>query len=250
MDADLAFEEVFEIERELRDIEATLDAQRRREREALTEAFREANAETLYDAAERTYPLTTPEKEAVRRSSVGPATLFPEREADYRDLEADQRRARERLADFHRDVFAELGTDRSYEQTLTATPDRLDEPYLTVRVRNGDDVLVLRVDNPTSEGYVYHGADAYPPADVANALRLFETVDEIDVNRIGFLTYDNALLDHGSLDGIEPDEERIRAALRVEILDALDRLDYEYVEREDSPVLTYVETVAEHGLAD
>jgi hypothetical protein len=250
MDADLAFEEVFEIERELRDVEGRLDTQRRQERDELTAAFREANAETLHDAAERTYPLTAPEKEAVRRSSVGPATLFPDREAEYRDLEADQRDARERLAAFHRDVFAELAADRAYEQTLTATPDRLDEPYLTVRVRNDDDVLVLRVDNPTTEGYVYHAADAYPPADVENAIRLFETVDEIDVDRIGFLTYDNALLDHDSLDGIEPDEERIRAALRVEILDALDRLDYEYVEREDSPVLTYVETIAEGGLAN
>jgi hypothetical protein len=249
MDADLAFDDVFELEGDLREIEVSLAEQRRTERAALTEAFRAANAETLHDAAERTYPLTAPEKEAVRRSSVGPATLFPDREADYRDLEADQRRARERLAAFHRDVFTELAADRAYEQSLTSTPDRLDEPYLTARLRRGDDVLVLRVDNPTTEGYAYRAAEDYPPEDVENALRLFETVDEIDVDRIGFLTYDNALLDHGALDGIERDEERIRAALRVEILDALDGLDYAYIEREDSPVLTYVEAVAEHGLA-
>jgi hypothetical protein len=249
MDADLAFEEAFEIERELRAVERDLAEQRRAAREELTEAFRTANAETLHDAAERTYPLSTPEKEAVRRDSVGPATLFPEREADYRDLAADQRRARRELAAFHRDAFAALGAAESYEQRLTETPDDLDDPYLAARLRDGDDEGVLRVDNPTTEGYAYHAADEYPPADVENALRLFETIDEIAVDRIGFLTHDNALLDHGAIDG-DADEDRIRAALRVEILDALESLDYEYVEREDSPLLTYVETVDEHGLAD
>lgn len=250
MDANLAFDEVFELERDLRAVERDLAEQRRAERAALTEAFRTANAETLHDAAERTYPFTTPEKEAVRRSSVGPATLFPEREADFRDLEADQRRARDQLASFHRDVFAELAADRPYEQDLTLTPDRLDDPYLTARLRRGDDVLVLHVDNPTTEGYTYRAADDYPPEDVESALRLFETIDEIDVDRIGFLTYDNALLDHSSLDGIDPDEDRIRAALRVEILDALAGLDYAYIEREESPVLAYVEAVEEHGLTE
>ena len=250
MDADLAFEEVFDIERELREIERDLAEQRRTERDALTDAFREANAETLHDAAERTYPLTAPEKEAVRRSSVGPATLFPDREAEYRELRSDQRRARRELASFHRDVFTTLAADQPYEQDVTEAPDRLGEPYATLRLRRGDDVLVLGIDNPTTEGYVYHAAESYPPADVESALRLFETIDEIDVDRIGFLTYDNALLDHGALDGIERDEERIRAALRVEILDALDALDYAYLEREDSPVLAYVEAVEEYGLAD
>jgi len=247
MDADLDFEEGFEIERELRAVEADLAERREAAREELTAAFRAANAETLHDAGERTYPLSTPEKEAVRRDSVGPATLFPEREADYRDRAADQRRARRELAAFHRDAFAALADGESYEQDLTERADTLDGPYLTARLRDGDDVVVLRVDNPTTEGYAYHAAEASPPADVENALRLFETVDEIDVDRIGFLTHDNALLDHDAIDG-DGDEDRIRAALRVEILDALDAIDYEYVEREDSPLLTYVETVTEHGL--
>lgn len=249
MESDLAFEEAFDIERELRAVERDLAAQRRESLAALTEAFRAANAETLHDAAERTYPLSAPEKEAVRRSSVGPATLFPDREADYRDLAADQRRARRELAAFHRDAFTTLAEDQSYEQTLTESADALDDHYLTARLRHGNDVVVLRIDNPVTVGYAYHAAEAYPPADVENALRLFETVDDIDTDRIGFLTYDNALLDHDSLDGTA-DDERIRAALRVEILDALDAIDYAYVEREDSPILTCVETVAEHGLAD
>ena len=246
MNSDLDFEEVFELERELRTVERELNDQRTELRTELTAAFRRANADTLHDAAEREYPLSRPEKRAVRRETTGPVRLFSEWEAAYRELAADQRTARERLAAFHRDVFTELAAEEAYTVTVEPGGTSLDGPYLDVRARDGDAVVALAVDNPETEGYAYRTTAEYTEQDVENALRLSESLPDIDVERFGFLTHDTALVDGVGVDTTDP--ERLRAYVRAEILEGLDALDYEYVETEGSPILAFLETVDERGL--
>jgi hypothetical protein len=245
MDSELDFEEVFELERELRAVEQSLNDQRTELRTELTAAFRRANADTLHDAQDREYPLSRPEKRAVRRETAGPVRLLPEWEDAYRELADDQRTARERLTAFHRDVFTTLAEDVPY--TLTAEPGgtSLDQPYLDVRARDGDSVVVLAVDNPVTEGYAYRTTGEYTEQDVENALRLSESLPDIDIERFGFLTHDTALI--GDIDADTTDPERIRAHVRVEILEGLDAVDYEYVETDESPILAFLETVDERG---
>ncbi|MFB6083565.1 MAG: hypothetical protein ABEJ94_04915 [Halorientalis sp.] len=248
MDADLDFEELFELERELRAVERELRDRRTELRTELTAAFRRANADTLHDAAEREYPLSKPEKRAVRRETTGPVRLFPEWEDTYRAVAEDQRTARERLAAFHRDAVEELADGAPYAVTVERGGTSLDEPYLDVRARDGDGVVALSVDNPVTEGYAYRTTDEYTEQDVENALRLSESLPEIDVERFGFLTHDTALVDGVGIDTTDP--ERIRAHVRVEILEGLDAVDYEYVETEGSPILAFLETVDDRGLGE
>ncbi|AQL42618.1 hypothetical protein BV210_07800 [Halorientalis sp. IM1011] len=246
MNSDLDFEEVFELERELRTVERELNDQRTELRTELTAAFRRANADTLHDAAEREYPLSRPEKRAVRRETTGPVRLFPEWEDAYRELAADQRTARERLAAFHRDAITDLAESEPYTVTVESGGTSLDQPYLDVRARDGDAVVALAVDNPETEGYAYRSTGEYTEQDVENALRLAESLPDIDVERFGFLTHDTALVDGVGVDTTDP--ERIRAHVRAEILDGLESLDYEYVETRESPILTFLEAIDERGL--
>ncbi|RXK50038.1 hypothetical protein [Halorientalis pallida] len=246
MDSELDFEEAFELERELRAVERALHDQRTELQTELTAAFRRANADTLHDADQRDYPLSRPEKRAVRRETAGPVRFLPEWEDAYRELADDQRTARERLTAFHRDVFTALAADAPY--TVTAEPGgtSLDRPYLDVRARDGDGVVVLAVDNPVTEGYAYRTTDEYTEQDVENALRLHESLPDIDIERFGFVTHDTALV--GDIDADTTEPERIRAHVRVEILEGLDAVDYEYVETDGSPILAFLETVDERGL--
>ncbi len=248
MDTDLDFEEVFELERELRAVERELNDQRIELRTELTAAFRRANADTLHDAEERAYPLSRPEKRAVRRETAGPVRLLPEWEEAYRELASDQRTARERLTGFHRDIFTELAESEPYNVTVETGGTNLDQPYLDVRARDGDGVVVLAVDNPVTEGYTYRTTAAYTEQDVENALRLHESLPDIDIERFGFLTHDTALV--GDIGADTTDPERIRAHVSVEILDGLDAVDYEYVNTERSPLLAFLETADERGLGE
>ena len=247
MNSDLDFEEVFELERELRTVERELNDQRTELRTELTAAFRRANADTLHDAAEREYPLSRPEKRAVRRETTGPVRLFSEWETAYRELAADQRTARERLAAFHRDVFTELAAEEAYTVTVEPGGTSLDGPYLDVRARDGDAVVALAVDNPETEGYAYRTTEEYTEQDVENALRLHESLPEVDVERFGFLIHDTALV--GDAVGADADDpDRIRAHARAEILEGLDAVDYDYLQTDESPLLAFLEAVADHGL--
>lgn len=245
MDTDLDFEEVFELERELRAVERELNDQRSELRTELTAAFRRANADTLHDAAEREYPLSRPEKRAVRRETTGPVRLFPEWEDAYRELASDQRTARERLSAFHHDAVTELAGGEPYTVTVETSGSGLDQSYLDVRARDGDSVVVLAVDNPVTEGYAYRTTAEYTERDVENALRLHESLPDIDIERFGFLTHDTALVDDIGADTADP--ERIRAHVRVEILDGLDAVDYEYVRTDESPLLLFLETITNRG---
>jgi hypothetical protein len=247
MSSDRDVEELFELERELRSVERELDRQRLELREELTAAFRRSNADTLHDADERSYPLSRPEKRAVRRETTGPVRLLPEWEEAYRELAADQRTARERLASFHRDAFTAVAASEPYTLTVDGSTTSLDQPYLDVRARGADGVVVLEVDNPVTEGYAYRTTAGYSEQDVENALRLHESLPDVDIERFGFLTHDTALVDD-AVGGDADDPERIRAHLRVEILDGLDAVDYEYLHTEGSPILTLLETVEERGL--
>lgn len=247
MDADLDFEELFELERELRALERALDRQRRELRTELTAAFRRCNADTLHDAADRDYPLSRPEKRAVRRETTGPVRLLPEWEAAYRELASDQRTARERLAAFHRDAFTELADAEPYALTVEDRDTGLDRPYLDVRARDGTSVVVLELDNPVTEGYAYRTTSEFTEQDVENALRLHESLPDVDVERFGFLIHDTALIDDDvRTDTADPD--RLRAHLRVEILEGLDAVDYTYHRTEGSPLLSFLESVAIRGL--
>jgi len=246
MDSDLDFEELFELERELRAVERELHDRRTELLTELTAAFRRANDDTLHDADEREYPLSRPEKRAVRRETTGPVRLFPEWEDTYREVADDQRTARDRLAAFHRDAVTELAAGEPYTVTVEPGGTSLDQPYLDVRARDGDGVVVLTIDNPVTEGYAYRTTAEYTEQDVENALRLSESLPDIDVERFGFLTHDTALVDGVGVDTTDP--ERLRAHVRAEILDELDAVDYEYVETEGSPILAFLEAVDERGL--
>ena len=247
MNSESDFEAVFELERELRSIERELDRQRTELRTELTAAFRRLNADALHDAAEREYPLSKPEKRAVRRETVGPVRLLPEWEETYRDLAADQRTARERLAAFHRDVFVDLADTEPYAVTVETDDAALDRPYLKVRARGVDGVVVLELDNPVTEGYAYRTTEEYTEQDVENALRLHESLPEVDVERFGFLIHDTALV--GDAVGADADDpDRIRAHARAEILEGLDAVDYDYLQTDESPLLAFLEAVADHGL--
>ena len=248
MSSDPDFETVFETEAELRALEADLDRQRRDLRTELTAAFRRLHGETLHDAADREYPFTQPEKRAVRRETVGPVELLPEWEAAYRDLAADQRTARERLAAFHRDVFTDLAADQPYSLTVETNAARLDRPYLDLWVRGEAAVVGLEVDNPLTEGYAYRTDRDYSEQDVQNGLQLLSGLADIDIDRFGFLVHDTALVDEDDVRVDTDDPEQLRAHVQVEILDGLAAVDYEFIETEDSPVLAFLEAVEAYGL--
>lgn len=248
MDADLDFATVFATESELRELTARLAERRTELRAALTDAFRRRNADTLRNAGERPYPLTTPEKQAVRRETAGPVTLFPEWEERYEAVADDERAARERLAAFHRDVFAALAAAAPYDLQTEADATVLDRPYLTVRARGERGVVVLELDAGRVEGYTYRTTAAYTERDVENALRLCESLAEVDLGRFDFLTHDTALVD-ATVGAGATDPDRLRDRLRVEILEGLAAVDYEYVETDDSPVLAFLEACEAAGLA-
>lgn len=245
MDSDSDFETVFETERELRSIERTLDRQRRTLYEELTAAFRRLNEDNLHDAADREYPLTEPEKRAVRRETTGPVRMLPSWEERYRELAADQREAREQLASFHEDVFSAIAETDTYNLTIEASGTKLDRPYLDLWVRDGDSILVLSVDNPDTEGYAYRTTEEYTEHDIENALQLLEGLDDIDMERFGFLVHDTSLVDDDVRDDVE-DTDQLRARARLQLLEGLEAVDYEYIQTEDSPVLTFIETIDEY----
>lgn len=241
--SEFTMETAFETEAELRSIERELDRQRRALREELTAAFRRLNDDALHDVAEREYPFTTPEKRAVRRETVGPVQLLPEWEESYRDLADDQRTARQRLGEFHRDTFTMLADGEPYSLSVSDPKTNLTRPYLELRVRHEDRTVVLSVDNPVTEGYVYRHSTEYTERDVENALALCADIEDVDVDRLGLRTYNTELVDFTQIRNESDDPEQLRQRVQLEILETLESLDYEPVHTEESPLLAFIETV-------
>lgn len=243
-------ETAFELEAELRSIERELDRQRTELREELTAAFRRLNGDALHDAADREYPFTTPEKRAVRRETVGPVQLLPEWEERYRDLADDQRTARERLAEFHRDAFTALAEDEPYTVSLSTPKTNLRQPYLEVRAHHDGRTVVLSVDNPLTEGYAYRQTPEYTERDVENALGLCADIEDVDVDRLGLRTYNTDLVDFTRIRNESDDPEQLRRRVQLEILETLESIDYEAVSSEESPLVTFIETIDAYGFTD
>lgn len=243
MASEFTMETAFELEAELRSIERELDRQRTELREELTAAFRRLNGEALHNASERAYPFTTAEKRAVRRETVGPVKLLPEWEERYRDLRDDQQTARQRLGEFHRDAFAALAEDEPYTVTVSEPRTNLTQPYLEVRARHEDRRVVLSVDNPVTRGYAYCESPAYTDRDVENALGLCADIEDVDIDRLGLRTYNTDLVDFTQIRNESDDPEQLRRQVQVEILETLEDLEFESVDTEQSPLLTFVETV-------
>jgi len=250
VESDTTHESLVDLERELRAIERELARQRRELHAELTEAFRRLNEDALHDASERTYPLSEPEKQAVRRETVGPVKLLPDWEETYRELAADQRTARDRLAAFHEDVFGALADEEPYTVETETNARVLDGPYLELRVRADDRVAVFEIDNPETEGYTYRTNGEYTEQDVENALSLCRRIDEVDLERVGFLTYNTDIVDHASISAEIDDPDEFRRRVQVEILETLTDLAYDYVDSEGSPILTVLEALETAGFRD